>query len=110
MTYIQTWSVYCAFVTIGGGLLIAKRLLNEEKREPRDALLLSFNMLVITEGKELTVKEYKQLLEKHGFSDFQAKQLESSSGLDAILCTKVYVDWLRRIPLKVPAISAKIIY
>ena len=49
-------------------------------------------MLAITEGKELTVMEYKQLLEKHGFSDFQAKQLESSSGLDAILCTKVYVD------------------
>jgi len=64
-------------------------LLNEDKSGPKDALLQSLNMLVTTEGKERTVMEYKQLLEKHGFVDFQAKQLESSSGLDAILCRKV---------------------
>ena len=76
-------SLFCfVLVTIGGGLLISERLLN-------DALLLSLNMLVITEGKERTVTEYKQLLEKHGFVDFQAKQLESTLGLDAILCRKV---------------------
>ena len=84
----HTRSVYCV-VTIGGGLLIAERLLNEDKTGPKDALLLSLNMLVITEGKERTVTEYKQLLEKHGFVDFQAKQLESSIGFYAILCRKV---------------------
>ena len=46
-------------------------------------------MLVITEGKERTVLEYKQLLEKHGFVDFKAKQLESTLGLDVIFCRKV---------------------
>jgi len=83
-------SLFCfVLVTIGGGLLIGERLLNEDKSGPKDALLLSLNMLVITEGKERTVTEYKQLLEKHGFVDFQAKQLESTLGLDAILCRKV---------------------
>ena len=80
---------YCVFVTIGGGLLIGERLLNEDKTGPKDALLLSLNMLVITEGKERTMIEYKQLLEKHGFVDFQVKQFESTLGIDAILCKKV---------------------
>lgn len=77
------------FVTISGGLLIAERLLNEDKTGPKGALLQSLNMLVTTEGKERTVTESKQVLEKHGFVDFQAKQLEPSSGLDAISCKKV---------------------
>lgn len=85
----QRESVYCVFVSIGGGLLIGERLLNEDKTGPKDAFLMSLNMLVTTEGKERTVMEYKQLLEKHGFVDFQAKQLESPYGLDAILCRKV---------------------
>ena len=83
-------NLFCfVFDTIGGGLLIGERLLNEDKTGPKDALLLSLNRLVITEGKERTVMEYKQLLEKHGFVDFQAKQFESTLGVDAILCRKV---------------------
>ena len=77
------------FNTIGGGLLIGERLLNEDNTGPKHALLLSLNMLVVTEGKERTVMEYRQLLEKHGFVDFQAKQFESTLGVDAILCRKV---------------------
>ena len=46
-------------------------------------------MLVIIEGKERTVMEYKKLLQKHGFVDFQTKQVESCAGVDAILCRKV---------------------
>ena len=77
------------FNSLGGGLLIGERLLNEDNTGPKDALLQSLNMLVVTEGKERTVMEYKQLLEKHGFVDFQAKQIESTLGVDAILCRKV---------------------
>ena len=83
-------SLFCfVFATIGGGLLIGERLLNEDNTGPKDALLQSLNMLVVTEGKERTVMEYRQILEKHGFVDFEAKQIESTLGVDAILCRKV---------------------
>ena len=64
-------------------------MLSEDKTGPKDAILLSLNMLVTTEGKERSVMEYKQLLEKHGFVDFQAKQFESTLGVDAMFCRKV---------------------
>jgi len=72
----------------GGCLLIAERILNEDKTGPKKALLQSLNMLVQTHGKERSVAEYKQLLQKQGFIDIQSKQLESSAGIDAILCRK----------------------
>jgi len=72
----------------GGCLLIAERILNEDKTGPKKALLLSLNMLVQTHGKERSAAEYKQLLQKQGFIDIQTNQLESSAGIDAILCRK----------------------
>ncbi len=65
-------------------------LLNEDKTGSKGALLQSLNMLVTMEGKERSATEYKQLLEKQGFVDIQTKQLKLSSGLDAILCRKVW--------------------
>ncbi len=70
----------------GGGLLIAERLLDEDKRGPVSAQLQSLNMLVITEGKERTLSEYKRLLEEAGFRDVQGKR--TGSTLDALLCRK----------------------
>ena len=61
-------------VLLGGGLLIAEKLLNEDKTGPRGTLLQSLNMLVQTQGKERTATEYKQLLEEQGFVDIQVKQ------------------------------------
>jgi len=72
----------------GGCLLIAERFLNENKTGPRGTLLQSLNMLVQTHGKERTATEYKELLEKQGFVDIQAKQPESPSGLVVILGIK----------------------
>jgi len=69
----------------GGCLLIAERFLNENKTGPRGTLLQSLNMLVQTHGKERTATEYKELLQKQGFVDIQAKQPESPSGLVVIL-------------------------
>ena len=45
-------------------------------------------MLVQVDGKERTRDEYRKLLEKQGFVDIQAKQLDSYEGSDAILCRK----------------------
>lgn len=47
-------------------------------------------MLVQVDGKERTRDEYRKLLEKQGFVDIQAKQLDSSEGSDTILCRKAW--------------------
>ena len=47
-------------------------------------------MLVLCEGKERSAKEYKQVLEKHGFVDIQVKLLHIT--MDAILCKKIWIS------------------
>lgn len=70
----------------GGGILIAEKLLNEENRGPISAQLQSLNMLVCTEGRERTVAEYRQLLERAGFRSVQGKF--TGAPLDAIFARK----------------------
>lgn len=55
----------------GGALLIAERLLDEDRRGPVSTHLQSLNMLVCTEGRERTLSEYTVLLRDAGFSDVQ---------------------------------------
>src|SRR5207253_11219056 len=47
----------------GGAVLIAEKLLTDDKAGPRWAVLQSVNMLLCTEGKERTVAEYTVLLQ-----------------------------------------------
>ena len=82
------WTLH--FDTLGGRVLIAERFLDEDKTGPKSTLLTSLNMLVQVDGKERTRDEYRKLLEKQGFVDIQAKQLDSSEGSDAILCRKAW--------------------
>ncbi len=70
----------------GGGLLIAERLLNDDKTGPLKGQLQSLNMLVCTEGKERNVAEYKAVLLEAGFKDVEAR--ETGSVVDAVLATK----------------------
>jgi acetylserotonin N-methyltransferase len=70
----------------GGGLLIAERLLNEDKTGPVPALLQSLNMLVCTEGKERTASEYAALLKEAGFAEVEGRATDSA--VDAILAVK----------------------
>jgi acetylserotonin N-methyltransferase len=70
----------------GGALLIAEKMLEEERGGPTWALMQSLNMLVCAEGKERTLAEYEVLLKKAGFSEVQG--CRTSSPLDAILATK----------------------
>jgi acetylserotonin O-methyltransferase len=70
----------------GGGLLIAEKLLAEDKTGPTPAHMQSLNMLVCTEGKERTVGEYRALLEAAGFVDVLGRR--TGAPLDAVLALK----------------------
>ena len=70
----------------GGVLLIAEKLLNDDKTGPVPALMQSLSMLVCTEGKERTLAEYTALLREAGFARVEAKV--TPAPLDAILAVK----------------------
>jgi acetylserotonin O-methyltransferase len=69
-----------------GALLIAEKLLNEEKNGPHWAQMQNLGMLLYTEGKERTLAEYRVLLERVGFSSVRG--IVTPSPLDAILAVK----------------------
>ena len=70
----------------GGGLLLAEKLLHEDKSGPVSAQLQSLNMLVCTEGKERSLEEYRQLLEAADFRDVRGHFTQRP--LDAIFALK----------------------
>jgi acetylserotonin O-methyltransferase len=70
----------------GGGLLIAERLLDEDKSGPTPAHMQSLNMLVCTEGKERTLSEYTALLGEAGFASVEGRR--TGTPLDAVLAIK----------------------
>jgi acetylserotonin N-methyltransferase len=70
----------------GGGLLIAEILLNDEKTGPINAHMQSLNMLVCTEGRERSLKEYADLLQPVGFQAPSGRH--TGTPLDAILTLK----------------------
>jgi acetylserotonin O-methyltransferase len=70
----------------GGGILLAEKLLREDKTGPASAQLQSLNMLVCTEGKERSLGEYRRLLEEAGFRNVEGQV--TGSPLDAVLATK----------------------
>ncbi|XP_050188692.1 probable bifunctional dTTP/UTP pyrophosphatase/methyltransferase protein isoform X3 [Myiozetetes cayanensis] len=65
----------------GSALLVAETVLDEQKTHPSRAVLQSLSM---TEGKQRSGSEYKQLLEKYRFTDVQIKI--TGNLLDAVLC------------------------
>jgi len=70
----------------GGGILLAEKLLYEDKSGPVSAQLQSLNMLICTEGRERTLPEYRSLLEEAGFRNVEGRRTGVS--LDAILAAK----------------------
>jgi acetylserotonin N-methyltransferase len=70
----------------GGALLIAERLLDEDRSGPLGAHMQSLNMLVCTEGKERTLSEYEALLTRAGFSKVRGER--TGRYLDAVLAEK----------------------
>jgi acetylserotonin N-methyltransferase len=76
----------CDALPEGGALLVAERLLDEDKSGPVPALMQSLNMLVCTEGRERSLSEYAALLREAGFHHVEAKR--TGAPLDAILALK----------------------
>jgi acetylserotonin N-methyltransferase len=70
----------------GGALLIAEKLLDEDKSGPTSVHMQSLNMLVCTEGRERTLSEYKALLRQAGFVSVEGSH--TGAPLDAVLATK----------------------
>lgn len=70
----------------GGAVLIAEKLLDDDKRGPRWAHLQSLNMLAVTEGKERSIPEYAALLKQAGFIEVAGRR--TSAPLDAVLAVK----------------------
>jgi len=70
----------------GGALLIAERLINEDRRAPVAAHMQSLNMLVCTEGRERSLSEYAALLRDAGFAKIEGRV--TGAPLDAILAEK----------------------
>jgi acetylserotonin N-methyltransferase len=78
--------IYAALPT-GGALLIAERLLHEDRRGPVSTHMQSLNMLVCTEGRERTLSEYSALLRDAGFENVQARV--TGAPLDAVMASRV---------------------
>lgn len=70
----------------GGGLLIAEKLLKEDRSGTIATQVQSLNMLVCTEGRERTLNEYSALLRGAGFRDIQGRV--TGAPLDAMLAIK----------------------
>jgi acetylserotonin N-methyltransferase len=79
-------NVIIAALPPGGALLVAEKVLDDDRAGPRWAHLQSLNMLVCAEGKERTLEEYARLLEMAGFRKVEARR--TASPLDAILAVK----------------------
>ncbi len=70
----------------GGALLIAEKLMNEDGVGPLGAAMQSLNMLIVTEGRERSLSEYRALLRRAGFTDIEGRR--TGAYLDAILAVK----------------------
>lgn len=70
----------------GGAVMIGEKILNENKDGPRWAQLQDINMLIVTEGRERSLSEYEQLLNKAGFVDVVGYR--TAAPLDVVLAIK----------------------
>jgi acetylserotonin N-methyltransferase len=67
----------------GGAVLVAERLLDDDKTGPSNATMQSLNMLVCTEGRERNVAEYEALLRRAGFGRVEARR--TGKPVDAVM-------------------------
>jgi acetylserotonin N-methyltransferase len=70
----------------GGALLIAEKLLDDDKTGPVPAQMQSLNMLICTEGKERSLEEYREVLKRAGFLSVEGRR--TGKPVDAILARK----------------------
>ena len=76
----------CDRLPAGGGLLVMEKLLAEDGVGPLSTNMQSLNMLVVTEGRERSLGEYRRLLTRAGFDQVEGRR--TGVALDAILAIK----------------------
>jgi acetylserotonin N-methyltransferase len=74
--------VYAA-LPAGGAMLVAERLLDDDKTGPSNATMQSLNMLACTEGRERNLAEYEALLRQAGFTKVEARR--TGRPVDAVM-------------------------
>jgi acetylserotonin N-methyltransferase len=75
-----------AALPVGGAILIAEKLLHENRTGPVWAQMQNLNMLTCTEGKERTLSQYASVLSQIGFTQVAGRTTDSP--LDAVLAVK----------------------
>jgi acetylserotonin N-methyltransferase len=70
----------------GGALMVAERLLDDDKTGPSNAAMQSLNMLICTEGRERNFAEYESLLRRAGFAKVEARR--TGKPVDAVMAWK----------------------
>ncbi len=70
----------------GGGLLVAEKLVDEDRRGPTWAHMQDVNMLLCTEGRERTLSEYEEMLRRVGFAEVRGAH--TGAPTDAVLAIK----------------------
>lgn len=70
----------------GGAVLVAEKLMDDDRCGPRWAQMQDLNMLTCTEGRERSLAEYEALLTAAGFHDIRG--CRTSSPLDAVIGVK----------------------
>ncbi|UJR09902.1 hypothetical protein I4U23_014124 [Adineta vaga] len=75
--------IYQTLPENNGAVLIAEKLLDDNKTGPLDVNIQDLNMLIATTGRERSCIEYQAMLEKIGFKNIQFYR--SDSYLDGIL-------------------------
>ncbi len=78
--------IYAA-LPVGGALLIAEKLLDDDLAGPVHAHMQSLNMLLCTEGRERSLAQYTALLKEGGFGSVEGKR--TGTPLDVVLARKL---------------------
>ena len=70
----------------GGAVLVAEKLIDDDRAGPDWAQMQDLNMLLVTEGKERTLGEYAELLRAAGFAEVDGRRTDAP--VDAVLAVK----------------------
>jgi acetylserotonin N-methyltransferase len=70
----------------GGAVLVAEKLIADDRAGPDWAQMQDLNMLLVAEGKERTLGEYAELLRRVGFAEVDGRRTDAP--VDAVLAVK----------------------
>lgn len=75
-----------AALPVGGALLVVEKLMDDSRTGPLSTVMQDLNMLVCTDGRERTARDYESLLSNAGFS--AVRSVKTGSMMDAVLARK----------------------